>query len=103
MRMLSLIALAKIDLFVMMYEKVQEYLNIVPERFEYVFTLKHAFWLNLVDGFLSKMTRQMLRRIRVKTKKELVNRIYKYFDEINEGPVVYHWTGIWMTLTSTKR
>ena len=37
------------------------------------------------------MTRQMLRNIRVKTKDELVTRIYKYFDEINETPVVYHW------------
>lgn len=39
------------------------------------------------------MTMQMLRGIRVKTKDELINRIYKYFDEINEIPVVYYW--IW--------
>lgn len=38
------------------------------------------------------MTKQMLRNIRVKTKDELVTRIYKYFDEINETPAVYHWT-----------
>ena len=38
------------------------------------------------------MTKQMLRGIRVKTKQELIDRIYKYFDEINEEPVVYHWT-----------
>ena len=38
------------------------------------------------------MTKQMLRGIRVKSKEELTNRIYKYFDEINETPVVYHWT-----------
>ena len=29
--------------------------------------------------------------IRVKTKDELVQRIYRYFDEVNEQPVVYHW------------
>lgn len=29
--------------------------------------------------------------IRVKTKDELVERIYKYFDEVNADPVVYHW------------
>ena len=29
--------------------------------------------------------------IRVKTKSELVERIYKYFEEINAAPVVYHW------------
>ena len=37
------------------------------------------------------MTRQMLRGIRVKSKDELANRIYKYFDEVNEEPVVFHW------------
>ena len=36
-------------------------------------------------------SRQMLKGIRVKTKDELVHRIYKYFDEVNEDPVVYHW------------
>ena len=38
------------------------------------------------------MKKQMLKNIRVKTKDELITRIYKYFDEINETPVVYHWT-----------
>ena len=37
------------------------------------------------------MTKQMLKGIRVNTKDELVQRIYKYFDEINAEPVVYHW------------
>ena len=38
------------------------------------------------------MTKQMLKGIRVNTKDELVNRIYKYFDEINEDPIVYKWS-----------
>ena len=71
--------------------EVQEYLNTIPGRFEFVFTPKHASWLNLVEGFFSKMTKQMLKGIRVKSKEELVERIYKYFDEINAEPVVYHW------------
>lgn len=33
----------------------------------------------------------MLKGIRIKTKDEFVQRIYKYFDEVNENPVVYHW------------
>lgn len=33
----------------------------------------------------------MLRGIRVKSKEELVNRIYKYFEEINEDQVVFRW------------
>ena len=72
-------------------KKVIEYLRSVPERFEFVFTPKHASWLNLVEGFFSKMTKQMLRGIRVTSKQELEERIYKYFDEINVEPVVYHW------------
>ena len=60
-------------------------------HFEFVFTPKHGSWLNLVEGFFSKLTRQMLKGIRVKTKDKLVQRIYKYFDEVNEEPVIYHW------------
>ena len=52
---------------------------------------RHGSWLNLVEGFFSKLTRQSLKGIRVKTKSELVERIYKYFEEINDTPVVYHW------------
>lgn len=33
----------------------------------------------------------MLKGIRVKSKEEVTERIYKYFDEINAEPVVYHW------------
>lgn len=47
--------------------------------------------LNLIEEFFSKFTRQSLKGIRVKTKEEFVQRIYKYFEEINEDPVVYHW------------
>ncbi len=39
----------------------------------------------------SKMTRQMLTGIRVETKEELTERIYKYFDEVNAIPVPYKW------------
>ena len=71
--------------------EVRDYLSTIPGRFEFIFTPKHASWLNLVESFFSKMTKQLLRGIRVKTKDELIQRIYKYFDEINETPVVYHW------------
>lgn len=72
-------------------QKVVEYLETIPGRFEFVFTPKHASWLNLVEGFFSKMTKQMLHGIRVNSKLELEMRIYKYFEEINADPVVYHW------------
>lgn len=71
--------------------ETRRYLATIPGRFEFVFTPKHGSWLNMVEGFFSKMTRQMLRGIRVKTKDELVSRIYRYFSEINEEPVIFHW------------
>ena len=72
-------------------EETRTYLATVPGRFEFVFTPKHGSWLNMVEGFFSKMTKQMLRGIRVKSKAELTERIYCYFREINEEPVVFHW------------
>lgn len=72
-------------------EETRKYLATVPGRFEFVFTPKHGSWLNIVEGFFSKMTKQMLRGIRVKSKAELADRIYLYFDEINTDPVVFHW------------
>ena len=72
-------------------DETRKYLATVSGRFEFVFTPKHGSWLNLIEGFFSKLARQSLKGIRVKTKDELVERIYKYFKEINETPVVYHW------------
>ena len=36
-----------------------------PGRFEFTFTPKHGSWLNLVEGFFSKLARSVLRHIRV--------------------------------------
>lgn len=72
-------------------EETRKYLAGKPGRFEFVFTPKHGSWLNMVEGFFSKMTKQMLRGIRVKSKEELAERIYLYFNEVNEEPVVFHW------------
>ena len=72
-------------------KKVKQYLETMPGRFVFIFTPKHGSWLNMIEGFFGKMTKQMLRGIRVKTKQELFDRIYTYFDEVNETPVAYHW------------
>ncbi len=61
-------------------------------RFSFVFTPKHGSWLNLVEGFFSKMTRSMLRHIRVASKAELKARILAYLDALNRDPVVHTWT-----------
>ena len=59
------------------FEEIRKYLATVPGRFEFVFTPKHGAWLNLMEGFFSKLTRQMLKGIRAKTKDKIVQRIYK--------------------------
>ena len=46
----------------------------------------------MIEGFFSKMTKQMLKGIRVESKEELERRIYLYFDEVNREPVVYRWS-----------
>jgi len=61
-------------------------------RFTLVFTPKHGSWLNLVEGFFSKMARSVLRRIRVASKAELKQRIMAYLDDLNREPVVHTWS-----------
>ncbi len=58
---------------------------------EFFFTPVHASWLNLIEVFFSKMTRSFLRGIRVKSKKELKDRILKYIKEVNEMPTIFSW------------
>ena len=66
---------------------------IAPEgRFTFVFTPKHGSWLNLVEGFFSKLARSALRHIRVASKQELKDRIIEAVDDINREPVVHTWT-----------
>ena len=60
-------------------------------RFEFIFTPKHGSWLNLVEGFFSKLVRSVLRHIRVASKQELKDRIMAAMDHFNQNPVVYTW------------
>ena len=73
-------------------KETHQFLAAFPEeRFVLVFTPTHTSWLNMIESFFSKMTKQMLKGIRVNSKEELSERIYRYFDEINAEPIVYHW------------
>ena len=75
-------------------KETKTWLAAQPEgRFTFVFTPKHGSWLNLVEGFFSKMARSMLRRIRVASKEELKARILAYLDDITHSePVIHAWT-----------
>jgi transposase len=72
-------------------KETQRYLRDKPGRFEFVFTPKHGSWLNLIESFFSKMARSLLRHIRVQSKEELVERIYRGIEEINQEPVIFRW------------
>ena len=62
--------------------------NQPADRFEFVFTPKHGSWLNLVEGFFSKLARSVLRHIRVASKQELKDRIMAAMDEFNRHPAI---------------
>jgi transposase len=72
-------------------EETQEYLATVPGKFEFVFTPKHASWLNIIESFFSKMVRNVLRGIRVDSINELKERISQYISQVNEKSVLFTW------------
>ena len=61
-------------------------------RFAFTFTPTHGSWLNLIEGFFSKLARSVLRHIRVASKQELKERIIAAMDFFNQQPVVHSWT-----------
>ncbi len=74
-------------------KETKAWLATKPEgRFCFVFTPKHGSWLNLVEGFFSKMARSLLRHIRVASKAELKQRILAYLEDLNHEPIIHSWT-----------
>lgn len=61
-------------------------------RFAFTFTPKHGSWLNLIEGFFSKLARSVLRHIRVASKQELKDRLTAAMHHFNENPVVHTWS-----------
>ena len=72
-------------------KETKAYLSQRPNRFEFIFTPKHGSWLNIIESFFSKMSKSVLREIRVNSIEDLITRIEKYFSMINKNPVVYRW------------
>jgi len=73
-------------------KETNAWLTARPDRFEFTFTPKHGSWLNLIEGFFSKLARSVLRHIRVASKQELKDRIMAAMDHFNENPVVHTWS-----------
>ena len=58
-------------------KETRRFLDTMPKgRFKFVFTPKHGSWLNMIESFFSKMTRQMLRGIRVNRKTYITNKTW---------------------------
>mgnify|MGYP000089002902 CR=1 FL=1 len=67
------------------------YLDTRKGRFQFIFTPKHASWLNLIEAFFSKMARMSLRGLRVNSKDELRSHIERWLAECNQDPVPFRW------------
>jgi transposase len=74
-------------------KETRRFLAALPAgRFDLIFTPKHGSWLNLVEGFFSKLARSVLRHIRVASKQELKDRLMAAMDYFNREPVVHTWS-----------
>src|ERR1700730_18536336 len=74
-------------------KETKAWLATQPEgRFEFTFTPKHGSWLNLVEGFFSKLARSVLRHIRVASNQTLVERVLAAIEDVNQQPVVHTWS-----------
>ncbi|AEJ40512.1 hypothetical protein TPY_2351 [Sulfobacillus acidophilus TPY] len=71
--------------------ETRAYLATVPNRFDFVFTPKHASWLNLIEVFFAKLSKQLLKGIRVNSTDELADRMLAYIDWLNQDPVPFRW------------
>lgn len=80
-------------------KETMAYLATRPNRFVYVHTPKHGSWLNLIEMTFSKMARSFLRRIRVRSREELKERILKGVAEMNRAPTVMRWKKFDLGLT----
>ena len=61
-------------------------------RFAFTLTPKQGSWLNLIEGFVSKLARSALRHIRAASKPELKEGILAAIDDIKKRPVVHFWS-----------
>lgn len=73
-------------------KETRVFLATVPGRFQFIHTPKHGSWLNIIETFFAKMTKTLLRGIRVSSREELKERLEKYIREVNESPVVHRWS-----------
>ncbi|WP_095645003.1 transposase [Methanosarcina spelaei] len=42
--------------------ETREYLEIVPDKFEFVFTPKHTSWINIIESFFQQNDKKLIER-----------------------------------------
>ena len=73
------------------HPKVRAWLNRNP-RFVFHYTPTSCSWLNAVEGFFAKLTRQRLKRGVFRSIVELQAAINRFLREANEQPKPFTWT-----------
>jgi transposase len=73
------------------HPKVREWLTHHP-RWTFHFTPTSASWLNAVEGFFAKLTRQRLKRGVFRSLDDLKDAIHRYLKETNSDPKPFVWT-----------
>jgi transposase len=61
-------------------------------RFVFHFTPTSASWLNAVEGFFAKLSKQRLKRGVFRSVEELKNAIHRYLAQTNANPKAFTWT-----------
>lgn len=73
------------------HEKVKSWLKRHP-RFHIHFTPTSSSWLNVIEGFFAKLTKQRLRRGVFKSVAQLKKAIADFIDAHNQDPKPFVWT-----------
>src|SRR5258708_34242631 len=73
------------------HPKVRAWLERHP-RFHFHFPPTSASWLNAVEGFFAKLTKQRLKRGVFRSLRELKDAIHRFLDDTNANPKPFVWT-----------
>ena len=72
-------------------------------RWTFHFTPTSCSWLNAVEGFFSKLTRQALQRGVFRSVDDLVATIDRYIAHTNDDPKPFRWTASATTIMAKLR